>query len=115
MTFDMLSWVKIGEVDLVICKKIRCIIIKPKITKGKRKWRRKKNLNVAWLIQYPAQIQRTIISPIKGIALTKLVITVAPQKDICPQGKTYPKKAVIITNNNKHTPLNQTKVNLKEL
>jgi hypothetical protein len=25
-----------------------------------------------------------------------LVITVAPQKDICPQGKTYPKKADII-------------------
>lgn len=25
-----------------------------------------------------------------------LVITVAPQKDICPQGKTYPIKAVIM-------------------
>ena len=27
----------------------------------------------------------------------RLVITVAPQNDICPQGKTYPKKAVAIT------------------
>jgi hypothetical protein len=25
-----------------------------------------------------------------------LVITVAPQKDICPHGRTYPKKAVAI-------------------
>jgi len=25
-----------------------------------------------------------------------LIITVAPQKDICPQGKTYPKKAAAI-------------------
>jgi len=25
--------------------------------------------------------------PTKGIAANKLVITVAPQKDICPQGK----------------------------
>jgi hypothetical protein len=29
-----------------------------------------------------------MLSPIKGIAVTRLVITVAPQKDICPQGKT---------------------------
>lgn len=29
----------------------------------------------------------------------KLVITVAPQKDICPHGKTYPKKAVAMSVN----------------
>jgi len=27
------------------------------------------------------------------------VITVAPQKDICPQGKTYPRKAVAMVSN----------------
>jgi len=27
------------------------------------------------------------------MAESKLVITVAPQNDICPQGKTYPKKS----------------------
>jgi len=32
------------------------------------------------------------------------VITVAPQKDICPHGKTYPKKAVAITRKNVVTP-----------
>jgi len=42
----------------------------------------------------PPHNQNTISSPIHGIAENKFVITVAPQKDICPQGKTYPKKAV---------------------
>jgi hypothetical protein len=31
------------------------------------------------------------------MAENRFVITVAPQKDICPQGSTYPKKAVAIT------------------
>merc|ERR1719150_2224167 len=31
-------------------------------------------------------------------------MTVAPQKDICPQGKTYPKKAVPITKTNMILP-----------
>jgi hypothetical protein len=34
--------------------------------------------------------------PIPGIAEKRLVITVAPQKLICPQGSTYPIKAVAI-------------------
>jgi hypothetical protein len=39
-----------------------------------------------------------MLSPTKGTAVTKLVITVAPQKLICPQGKTYPINAVAIIN-----------------
>lgn len=42
------------------------------------------------------------------MADTKLVITVTAQKDICPQGKTYPIKAVIIIKKNKTTPTFQT-------
>jgi len=38
------------------------------------------------------------------MAENKLVITVAPQKDIWPQGKTYPKKAAAITANKIKTP-----------
>jgi hypothetical protein len=34
--------------------------------------------------------------PIPGIAENKFVITVAPQKLICPQGSTYPIKAAAI-------------------
>jgi hypothetical protein len=41
----------------------------------------------------------------KGIADSKLVITVAPQKDICPHGSTYPKKAVAIRINKIITPV----------
>jgi len=33
-----------------------------------------------------------------GIAEIVPVITVAPQKDICPQGRTYPRNAVAIVN-----------------
>jgi hypothetical protein len=49
----------------------------------------------------------TKVVPIKGIAESKFVITVAPQKDICPQGKTYPIKAVPIVKKNKITPIIQ--------
>jgi len=44
------------------------------------------------------QIQITRPSPIIGIEPNIPVITVAPQKLICPQGKTYPKKATAISN-----------------
>ena len=46
----------------------------------------------------------TIGSPIIGNAENKFVITVAPQKLICPQGKTYPRKAVAIINSKITTP-----------
>ena len=32
-------------------------------------------------------------------------MTVAPQNDICPHGRTYPIKAVAITANNSSTPM----------
>jgi len=43
------------------------------------------------------------------MADNKLVITVAPQKDICPQGKTYPRKAVAIVRKRIATPTVQVK------
>lgn len=44
----------------------------------------------------PPHTHLTIILPNKGITERKLVMTEVPQKDICPHGKTYPTKAVII-------------------
>jgi hypothetical protein len=38
------------------------------------------------------------------------VITVAAQKDICPQGKTYPKKETIINNKKITAPVSQTSI-----
>jgi hypothetical protein len=49
------------------------------------------------------------------MAENRLVITVAPQKDICPQGKTYPKKAAAITANKISTPTTQVVLKKKEL
>lgn len=40
------------------------------------------------------------------------MITVDPQKDICPQGNTYPIKAVPITTNNIITPIVHVLLNL---
>ena len=45
--------------------------------------------------------------PITGIAENKLVITVAPQNLICPQGRTYPTKAVAIVQIKRITPIFQ--------
>jgi hypothetical protein len=47
--------------------------------------------------------------PIIGNAVKKLVITVAAQKDICPQTRTYPRKAVAIIRIKMITPSVQTK------
>jgi hypothetical protein len=41
-----------------------------------------------------------------GIIEKKFVITVAAQKDICPQGNIYPVKASAINKNNIKTPEN---------
>jgi len=48
------------------------------------------------------------------MALRNFVITVAAQKDICPQGNTYPIKAISIKITNILTPDLQVSLNLKE-
>ena len=48
------------------------------------------------LIENPPQIHNTIVSSMQGIADRRLIITVAPQYDICPQGNTYPINAAVI-------------------
>jgi hypothetical protein len=53
----------------------------------------------------PPQIHRTSSVPIYGIADSRFVITVAPQKDFCPHGNTYPMKAVAIVMNRIITPV----------
>lgn len=49
---------------------------------------------VAWLIENPPHNHSTKVWPKYGMADTRLVMTVAPQKDICPQGSTYPRNPV---------------------
>lgn len=65
----------------------------------------KKRVSVAFLIENPPQSHWTKSGPMYGIADRRLVITVAPQNDICPQGRTYPRKAVAMVANSKITPM----------
>jgi hypothetical protein len=74
------------------------------IINGRRKCKAKNRVKVAFPTANPPQIHCTIVVPRYGIADKRLVITVAPQKDICPQGKTYPTKAVPIVTNIRVTP-----------
>jgi len=55
----------------------------------------------------PPHNHKTNFGPSTGTAENKFVITVAPHKLICPQGRTYPKKAVAITRINIKTPVIQ--------
>lgn len=81
-----------------------CTIDAAAIKNGSRKWRAKNRVSVALFSANPPQTHCTSSLPASGMADNKLVITVAPQKDICPQGRTYPRKAVPITINKMSTP-----------
>lgn len=70
---------------------------------------------MALLIENPPQIHITIIFPIYGIVETRLVITVAPQNDIWPQGSTYPRKAVAIDIKKIVTPIIHVWVKVNDL
>jgi hypothetical protein len=65
---------------------------------GSKKCNIKNLFRVAELTDNPPHNIFTKKSPIRGIADSKFVITVAPQNDICPHGSTYPKNAVAIIN-----------------
>lgn len=88
--------IPIGLFDPVVWSLIKWIITIPAKIMGVIKWREKNRERVAWLIENPPQIHSTKNFPKYGIAEIRFVITVAPQKDICPHGRTYPKNAVIM-------------------
>jgi hypothetical protein len=73
--------------------------------KGNKKCSEKNRVRVALSTANPPQTHCTNMVPKYGTAESRLVITVAPQNDICPQGKTYPTKAVPITINKIITPI----------
>ena len=77
------------------------------IAKGKIKCKLKNRVKVGCPTENLPQIHSTNEGPKYGIADIKFVITVAPQNDIWPQGKTYPKKAVAILTKKIITPTTQ--------
>jgi hypothetical protein len=104
-----------GLEDPVWCKKIRWTITMAAIINGRRKCNAKNRVKVALDTENPPQIHWTMSCPTYGMADRRFVITVAPQKDIWPQGSTYPIKAVAITKNKIVTPIIQVWKNLNEL
>jgi len=58
------------------------MIIKAVRMNGRRKWREKNRLRVAFPTENPPHSQVTMVLPKYGMADTRLVITVAPQNDI---------------------------------
>jgi len=63
-----------------LCKSAKCTKLKAAIINGKRKCKLKNLFNVALFMVNPPHSQSTIVCPTTGTAVTKLVITVAPQK-----------------------------------
>ena len=62
-------------------------------------------MRVALSTENSPQIPATRSVPIHGIAERRLAITIAPQNDICPHGRTYPINAVAIIANRRITPM----------
>jgi len=104
-----------GFDDPVVWRVIIWIRAIAAIKNGNKKWREKNRVKVGPLTENPPHSHFTIISPQIGIADNKLVITVAAQKDICPHGRTYPRKAVAIRMMIIITPEFQVLVNLNDL
>jgi len=86
------------------CSRIKCTNTRAAITIGKIKCNEKNRFSVGWETDGPPQIHVVRSFPTIGIADSTPVITVAPQNDICPHGKTYPKKAVAIIARSKMIP-----------
>lgn len=76
------------------------------------KWKVKNRVSVALSTEKLPQIHWTAEFPMYGIADTRLVMTVAPQNDICPHGRTYPTKAVAMVRNRRAIPIFQVSRNL---
>ena len=88
-----------------MCKNLKWEKINTNNNKGSKKCKEKNRFKVGLSTQKPPQIQLVSLNPKKGIEDIILVITVAPQKDIWPQGRTYPKKAEAIVKINIRLPV----------
>lgn len=108
----MFGFIPLGLFDPVIWSEAKCIMIIAIRMKGIKKCKVKNRFNVALLIENPPHNHSTICFPTYGTAETRLVITVAPQKDICPQGRTYPRNAIAIRISRIIVPDNQVDQNL---
>jgi len=113
-TRSLLQLIPSGLFEPVWCRNTKCKNITAAIINGRIKWNAKNRFSVALSTANPPHIHSTSIFPIYGIAENKLVITVAPQNLICPQGSTYPIKAVAMVKINKIIPIFHVSTRLYE-
>jgi len=81
-TLSMFLFNPIGFLDPFVCRHIKWMITMNAMRNGKMKWSEKNRFRVGFSIEYPPHNHSTIIFPAYGTAVTRLVITVAPQNDI---------------------------------
>ncbi len=98
----------VGFEEPVSCSAIRWTITSAAIAMGVMKWREKNRFRVGWETEKFPHNHWTRSLPIIGIAENKLVITVAPQNDIWPHGRTYPRKAAAMVITISPIPVDQT-------
>lgn len=87
-TLSCLVCVDVGLEDPFSCSSIKWTNTRAMISIGRRKCNEKKRVKVGWDTEDPPQIQVTRSFPTSGMAVITPVITVAPQNDICLQGRT---------------------------
>lgn len=80
--------IPVGLLEPVSWRKSRWTMARAAIIKGRIKWKAKNRVRVALSTENPPQIHSTRFVPMYGIAERRLVMTVAPQNDICPHGRT---------------------------
>jgi len=93
---SLLKLVLDGFDDPFSWSKIKWVVARMTRIMGRRKCSEKNRFRVGLFTAGPPQIHVSSLFPTNGIADSTPVITVAPQKDICPHGSTYPRKAVAI-------------------
>jgi hypothetical protein len=96
LILSMLVFVPVGFEDPLSCSAIKWMITIAAIAIGRMKCSEKNRFRVGCDTEKFPHIHSTNIFPIIGIAEKMFVITVAPQKDICPHGNTYPRNAAAI-------------------
>lgn len=80
--------IPVGLLDPVSWRNRRWTIARAVMINGRMKWKAKNRVRVALSTENPPQIHSTRLVPMYGIAERRLVMTVAPQNDICPHGST---------------------------
>lgn len=77
-----------GLLEPVSCRNSRWTVARARMINGRIKWRAKNRVNVALSTENPPQTHSTRLVPMYGMADRRLVMTVAPQNDIWPHGRT---------------------------